>query len=263
MFYVLARFVNRILSKIGLHVTSAANSRRMLNYYDAGAALARAQEIWTSYPYDAGQFLQHLSKSKSQLQQDLLAVAVSGAKRNGYFVEFGATNGVDLSNTYLLEQELEWTGILAEPGKNWHRELMRNRKSSVVEKAVWTQSGKTLDFLEVFSSPELSTLSSFKKSDHHARKGKSYKVETISLLDLLASNNAPHFIDFISIDTEGSELPILESFDFSRYSFGLMCIEHNYKTDRELISKLLESKGYVRILSTISEFDDWFVPTSL
>jgi FkbM family methyltransferase len=262
MFYVLARFLNRILSSLGLHVTSVANWKRMLKYSEEGATLTRAHEIFTSYPYDADQFLQHLGKSKSQLQQDLLAVAVSGAKRNGFFVEFGATNGVDLSNTHLLEQELEWTGILAEPGKIWHRDLTRNRKSSLVEKAVWTESGKTLDFLEA-SSPELSTFSAFKKSDRHARKGKSYKVETISLLDLLASNNAPHFIDFISIDTEGSELPILESFDFSRYSFGLMCIEHNYMADRELISKLLESKGYVRILSTISEWDDWFVPAAL
>lgn len=52
-------------------------------------------------------------------------------KQNGFFVEFGATNGIDLSNTYLLETEFGWNGILAEPDKYWHTSLIANRTAII------------------------------------------------------------------------------------------------------------------------------------
>jgi len=53
------------------------------------------------------------------------------------------------------------------------------------------------------------------------------QVETVSLNDLLLSQAAPPRIDYISIDTEGSELAILEAFDFARWDVRLFTIEHN------------------------------------
>jgi hypothetical protein len=54
-----------------------------------------------------------VGKSRAQLGQDLFVLSELNLKRNGFFVEFGATNGVDLSNTALLEREFGWNGILA------------------------------------------------------------------------------------------------------------------------------------------------------
>lgn len=198
--------------------------------------------------------------SKAQLDQDLAALAVSGMKRNGYFVEFGATDGETLSNTYLLEKQFGWTGILAEPGLEWQSKLQANRNVTISDKAVWSESGKTFEFLE---NSELSTLLEFKNSDQHIRKGRTYEVSTTSLNDLLDSNNAPSYIDFLSVDTEGSELEVLSAFDFSRYKFGFICVEHNYTTARQKILQLMESSGYRRVLEDVSEWDDWFVPTEI
>ena len=72
------------------------------------------------------EFIDYLELSKSELRQDLFALSEVGFKENGFFVEFGATNGIDLSNSYLLETEFGWDGILAEPAKKWHEKLIVN-----------------------------------------------------------------------------------------------------------------------------------------
>jgi hypothetical protein len=110
--------------------------------------------------------------------------------------------------------------------------------------------------------PELSTLEVAKPKDEHfaARiDGNKYKVITISLEDLLKSHDAPSYIDYLSIDTEGSEFDILNAFDFKSYSFGVITCEHNYTPARWRIKELLESNGYEHVHAEISDCDDWYV----
>src|SRR5215469_3679177 len=73
----------------------------------------------------------HAARSHAQLCQDLWVLWETGCKRDGYFVEFGATNGVSLSNTCLLERSYDWQGILAEPFPVWHTDLARNRTALI------------------------------------------------------------------------------------------------------------------------------------
>ena len=98
-----------------------------------------------------------------------------------------------------------------------------------------------------------------KNRGRRLKKRKEYTVKTVSLNDLLERYKAPHEIDYLSIDTEGTELEILGTFDFSKYSFSLITIEHNYSSDREGQFKLLSSNGYKRILENVSLIDDWYV----
>jgi hypothetical protein len=50
----------------------------------------------------------------------------------------------------------------------------------------------------------------------------------------------------MSLDTEGSELEILRPFDFGKYTFGLIHVEHNYVEPRRTeIRDLLVSNGYI------------------
>lgn len=203
--------------------------------------------------------LPFLNKSKAQLCQDLFALIENNYKKNGFFVEFGATNGLDLSNTHLLEKEFSWKGILAEPAKKWHEKLKENRKCTIETTCVWNKSDAEIEFYEG-EVGELSTIDEFRNSDSHNRQnGKTYKVKTISLVDLLKKYNAPNEIDYLSIDTEGSEYDILANFNFSDYKINVITVEHNYTKMREKIYTLLTQNGYVRKYENLSLFDDWYV----
>lgn len=212
-----------------------------------------------SNSYD--KIIDNLDLSKSQFLQDLFVLNTLNFKRDGYFIEFGATNGIDLSNSYLLEKKFNWKGILAEPSRNWHKELKANRTSHVDTECVWKKSGEKLLFLEA-DIGEYSTLSktaNYDKNFHKRKRAKKYDVETISLNDLLLRYKAPTKIDYLSIDTEGSEFEILENFDFSKYDIKVVTCEHNYTSNREKIFSLMSKNGYKRVYQEISQCDDWYV----
>ncbi len=200
-----------------------------------------------------------MGQSKSQLKQDFFALTESGFKRNGYFVEFGATDGVQLSNSYLLEKEYGWSGILAEPARCWHQALRANRNSWIETNCVWRDSDSVVKFNEV-DDAALSTIAAFKDADGHSRHETAcYEVKTISLNDLLAKYDAPREIDYLSIDTEGSEFEILRNFDFTRHRFKVITCEHNFTPMRENLFELLSENGYVRKHIELSRWDDWYV----
>jgi FkbM family methyltransferase len=254
---IIKKIVNQILSRLGLKMIRLKHFDNM-QQFEPYFRIFKILEFSGAGDIDLDNIIKLTQQSKSQLTQDLFVLSCLDFKRDGYFVEFGATNGIDLSNTWLLEKEFGWNGILAEPSKNWHQDLLGNRSSNIELKAVYNKSNEKLSFLEA-SSPELSTLNSFRNIDSHSRKGRTYEVETISLIDLLNKYNAPQVLDYLSIDTEGSELDILSNFDFEYYKFKVITVEHNFTEQREKINQLLTSKGYKQMLKEISAFDDWYV----
>ena len=203
--------------------------------------------------------LKNISLSKSQFRQDLFALSQLNFKKNGFFVEFGSCDGLVGSNSYLLEKFFNWNGILAEPAISWHTKLRENRSVNIETKCVWKSSDDEILFYEPFHR-QLATIDIYSKNEQKLdKRGKRYKVKTISLLDLLERNNAPKFIDYLSIDTEGSEYEILNAFDFQKYKFKVITCEHNFTNTREKIYNLLINNGYKRKLKLISKVDDWYV----
>ena len=232
-----------------------------LGYLEQQALMAEKAAILRVLPdAERGRALELLGESKSQLNQDFFALHCSDWKRDGYFVEFGATDGRTLNNTWLLEKAFGWSGILAEPARMWRKALEDSGRTARLEfDCVWSKTGQTLRFSEA-SWGELSTLEQFQGSDGnpHRRTG-SYLVQTVSLTDMLARHGAPREMDFLSIDTEGSEYDILAAFDFERYRFGCIVCEHNFTPKRERIHELLTANGYERRFTEFSQFDDWYV----
>lgn len=251
--------LKQVFRFFGLGLVRFDKLEELRQYRPPGDDLDFILSIGRDFP--PGLLAEYLPKSRSQIRQDLFVLGRLGFPRGGFFVEFGATDGVGLSNSYLLETEFGWDGIVAEPARMWTNALRDNRLCAVDTRCVWSQSGKKLLFRET-TVGELSTLDIFAASDSHAEareRGRAYEVETVSLLDLLVQHSAPEMIDYLSMDTEGSELEILESFDFSRYSFRVITVEHNFTSQRPKIRKLLERHGYARVHEEVSQIDDWYV----
>jgi len=211
-----------------------------------------------------GYCLSNANETQSQCYQDIFVLYETGYKKNGYFVDFGATNGKSINNSFLLEKDYGWTGIVAEPNPFYHEELKKNRDCHISEKCVYSRSNETIDFINC-EIPDLSSIREYGFLDEHSRareSGNITRIETVSLLDLLEEYNAPQVIDYLSIDTEGSEYIILESFfaNSKEYQFRTITVEHNYVPDaRNNINQLLTKNGYTRKFTEFSRWDDFYV----
>jgi FkbM family methyltransferase len=269
MLYRLAKQVNRAGRRLGFEVRRfhAPAERGFENWWSYATLLETAWRRRSGPPaeFEVG-FIEycvaHHADSAAQVFQDLLALFVLGEKRDGFFVEFGATDGISFNNTYLLERKYGWHGILAEPARGWQSALRQNRHAAIETQCVWARSGDTLEFNEPYAG-ELSTIDEYSQRDQYAQQrtaGTHYSVRTISLDDLLRRHEAPRRIDYMSIDTEGSEFNILNNFDFTAYEIALVTVEHAYVAqDRENIAALMQRNGFERILEPYSLFDDWYV----
>jgi FkbM family methyltransferase len=200
-------------------------------------------------------------KSKAQLGQDLWAVAATRRKRGGYFVEIGAFDGIRHSNTYLLEKEFGWRGILVEPNPACQEDLRRHRSAVISSKAIYSKR-TTLDFACIDKEPELSTVVEHALEDRHAeerrRQSHVIPVSAITLNELLEEHSAPDDVDYLSIYTEGSELEILSAFDFARRRIGLLSVEHNNTQSESAVERILLEAGYRRVFRRVSRFDAWY-----
>ncbi len=274
---MLKRALKKVLRSAGKELASADNLNELRNevselrnevrFY---RSLDRSSILYSQLPQEKRELIApFLPYSKAQLAQDLFALAFTESISPKFFVEFGATDGVSLSNTWLLEKKLGWNGILAEPAKIWHDALAKNRSCSIDTRCVAKTSGLNYQFLEVENSsdsfPELSSVEKFANNGDWAsnirlKNSICYEVETISLDDLLDQHHAPNEIQFLSIDTEGGELEILQSHNFRTRKIYSICVEHNYvENNRVEIKALLLDKGYKQVFQHLSMFDDWYL----
>ncbi len=183
-------------------------------------------------------------KSFSQFEQDLKVLKHFNNKKKGYFIEIGALDGIYLSNTYLLEKDYKWKGICIEPVPSEFKKLKKNRKSVNIPQAVYNVNDKVVNIVDAGSSGH-SGIRNDIDTHKHILKNEDIKVKTKTLTRIMDENNSPKFIEYLSIDTEGSELKILEGIDFNKYSFGYINIEHNHQEPRRTqMRNLLLKNGY-------------------
>ena len=127
----------------------------------------------------------------------------------------------------------------------WFSKLQVNRPNCInINYAVYNEDDKKINFI----NDDEGGCSGFVETNSHTHilNKNIISVTTQKLTTILDGANSPKFIEFLSLDTEGSEYEILNSHDFNKYLFGYICVEHNYIEDnRQKIRTLLESKGYI------------------
>lgn len=211
----------------------------------------------------------------SRERQDRWVAETLKFKKDGYFVDIGAANGITNSNSYALEKYLNWNGICVEPNHQARAfpSLKQNRQCICTDECIFSENGE-IDFVArgrkfersgAYFNGATQEIRTLVNSGKHGTT----KCKTITLLELLSQYNAPTVIDYLSIDTEGAEWEILKNFDFSRYTFLTITVENNcadpnsdvYKNERQKrddIRALLAKHNY-KLVKELYFGEDWFV----
>lgn len=165
-----------------------------------------------------------------------------GRLRRFTFVDVGAYDGKTISNTLLLEQ-MGWTGVCVEPHPVTINELRKNRKCVIENVAAHNTTGKAT-FKMSNLDPMLSGIIS---------EGQEVEVDTMTLDDILAKHRISS-VEYLSIDTEGTECEVLEGLSIDPFA---ITIEHNGHSNRSaFITEWLSSRNY---LFRRVEWDIWAV----
>jgi FkbM family methyltransferase len=200
-----------------------------------------------------------------QGQDQWVIERVLPGKRGGWFIDSGAgPDGIRGSNSYLLETEYGWKGLLVEPHPECYKRVKANR-SAIVEECCLTDSICEVEFF-VHTSPELSSIPEhlsepdFVAAGYADKEWPKVRVPGVPLWELLRRHGAPPVIDYLSLDIEGAEWIALKDFPFDEFRILCMTIERNAKSYDNLRVKLRQ-EGY-RLVHAIVP-DDFYVHESV
>lgn len=161
-------------------------------------------------------------------------------KKNGFFVEIGSYDPILINNSYILEKNYKWNGIMIEYSNEWLNDYKRIRPNSIHV----INDAREIDYKNLFET-----------------------------------NNVPLNIDYLQIDLEVSDgitLTTLKKLDkeiMDKYKFAIITFEHgiyhtNYLNTRLVSRQIFENRGYLRVFSDVNNegyypFEDWYVHPDL
>ena len=202
--------------------------------------------------------------SQPETKQDEWVLGVLTGRENGTFVEVGAFDGVYHSNTLCLERDFGWDGWLIEAVREYAARAQHVRRAHIVNLAVGPDKRRH----DYFLGGQWSGLRDFTRPNllrgHHDFHNPVTTVHTVPLQEILRACDVPPVIDYLSIDVEGAEYPILKSYFENEppAMFRCMTIEVGTYADhiRELC-ELLQPLGYQ--LTNTREWDAFFIHPEL
>jgi hypothetical protein len=176
-----------------------------------------------------------IDRNYSQAFQDIFVISILNGKTDGKYLEIGANEPIKTSNTYILENKFNWSGIS----------------------------------LEIIPSL-IPFFNGVRKNTCYCLDAT--KVDYNQLLD---SQNWGYEWDYLQLDCEPPKttFEILLAIPFDRYKFAVITYEHDYYVDdtksyREKSRRYLQSLGYKLLVNDVSiddksSFEDWWVHPDL
>ncbi|MEM9096563.1 MAG: FkbM family methyltransferase [Pseudomonadota bacterium] len=184
-------------------------------------------------------WLLSLQDSVSQASQDLWVIEEAAwGKRNGYFVDIGAHDGVKFSNTFLLERRYGWSDLLIEANPASFEKCRAARRAKSLNLCLDETDGE-VDFAPHGMMGGIVAAD----TDNADVPEDAIRVRTRRLQDVLDEQNAPKVIGYLSIDVEGAEERVLRSFDFNAYRFNCITIER----PSQMLRDRFREAGYIEV----------------
>lgn len=176
----------------------------------------------------------------SQFNQDIIADKLLKSKRNGFFVDIGASYYQQYNNTFFLEKERDYRGVAVELESSFANPWGEHRRNT----AMYNEDATKINYSKI-----------------------------------LSENNAPDFIDFLSVDIDPNTATweaLLKVMD-TKYTFGVIAFEVDYGGDltdtkrfsvRDPSRAYLAARGYVLVCeiftnSGLYHVDDIWVHKSI
>jgi len=156
--------------------------------------------------------------------------------KDGFYIECGANDGVNQSNTWYFEKILKWRGILIEPNEKLFKNLKNNRSSKNIFKNVALVSE---DFKNKNEEIYLSE-NNLESKLTNAVSPLSQKVATETLNNILKELNI-NKINFFSLDVEGYEEEVLKGLNLDIFDIDYILIETN---NFDKINIMLKNSNY-------------------
>ncbi len=168
-------------------------------------------------------------KDWSHKRQSMIVADILENRTNGFFLEAGAYDGETYSNSLYFEKYLNWTGLLVEPDyANIKRLRGKNRKA-------WTLNGcidgtRNPQKMTLYGAMETGTLSQYmtpirQLTTRFWRPMQSVEVWCFPLLSILLAVNQSK-VDYMILDIEGSEMPVLRGTPWDRIDVDVFQIEY-------------------------------------
>jgi FkbM family methyltransferase len=183
----------------------------------------------------------------SQSKEDIhLIKNFFGRKKDGFFIELGALDGVLYSNTKFFEDSMNWTGILIEPVPSRFEELKKNRPKCELHRLAICDKEGEVEFIGHNAyggtvhgyGPELKEA----RINENKLPNETYKVPAKRFDQVVTADRVPH-VDLFSIDVEGGEYEVLSTFDWNidvsvvMYESSLKWKEEDLKKCEDLMKK--------------------------